>query len=611
MDPSRPAFPASAPAPSRISRWLRARPRLALSAAVVLASVLPYLGSLRNPPILDDGWTALQNPLVWSLRNVGRIFTNLYGYAGTPSVRGPYRPLTTLSYALNWAVHRDWVPGYHALNLALHALVAVLVAGLAGHLARAAGSRRPWAVSLLAGLVFAVHPAHVEAVVTIYGRTEPLSAAFALGALLLALRSRGSPLRLAGAVLLLACGILSKEMAVMVPALFLLVALALPAAAGLDARPGLGGAGARCALARAAGRAGVLSLAFLPYLAGHGTALAVAPVARWFPVGTPPGHIALTMSRVLGEYLRILVLPSFLGGDFAYAGRIPTLSGPTFGFAVATLSWILVLAAGVRVLRPAPPVGIGVIWIFVALLPVLQIIPVGVLLAERLLYLPSVGFSLAAGWALAALLPGPAPPVAAPRPPRRLRMARSIAVVAVLAALGARTVVRTRDWISDLAFWDSELAKAPREVVVNNNLAVAWLDRGEPRQAVPRLETALAVNPGYWRAWVNLGLARGQLGERTAAQHAFQEAMRLAPAESDPPRFLARVLRQQGDLDGAIEALGQARRNAPEQAVLARELAALLLEAGRREEARAALQDAVRLDPGDEGSRRKLGEMGR
>jgi Flp pilus assembly protein TadD len=645
---------------------MAARPRLAATAAVALAAVLPFLGSLENPPILDDGWTALSNPLVWSLRNVGRIFTNLYGYAGTPSVRGPYRPLTTLSFALDWAVHRDWLPGFHAVNIALHALASVLVAALALHLARAGGHGRPRTLSLLAGLVFALHPAHVEAVVTLYGRTEPLSACFALGALLLALTSRGTshgacrpappaepsgphpgfagpcavlaalrlraaaprrrgnapppgfagallPVRwprILAAVLVLAAGILSKEMAVMVPALFLLVAAALPAAAGLEERPGFRTPAGRRALFRALTTAAALSLAFLPYLAGHGTSLAVAPVARWFPVGTPPWRIALTMSRVLGEYLRILVFPSFLGGDFAYAARIPTLAAPTAGFAAATLAWAFALAAGIVLLRRAPLPGIGITWIFVALLPVLQIVPVGVLIAERLLYLPSAGFSIAAGWALAKVLPERAGPDQRSSPAHRLRTARAAAVGLVLAALCARTVLRTRDWTSELAFWRSELAKAPHEVVVNNNLALAYLALGEPAQAVPRLETALAVNPGYWRAWVNLGIARGRLGERGAALHAFQEAARLAPDESDPPRFLGRILHEQGDLEGAIEALREARRKAPEQAVLARELAGLLLEAGRAGEARAALQDAVRLDPGDEASRRKVAELG-
>ena len=589
----------------RLPFGLRLRPRVAVGLAVAAAAVVPYLGSLWNPPILDDGWAALDNPLVYSLRNTGRIFTNLYGYAGAPSVRGPYRPLTTLSYALNWAVHRGFLPGFHAVNLGLHAICSVLVSLLAFRLARAAAPPRAERVSFLAGLLFALHPAHVEAVVTIHGRTELLATLFALWALLLALGGLRSPLRLAGATLVLACGVLSKEMAVTVPALFLLVAAALPSAAALEARPGLYRPEARRALLRAAAAAAILSLAFVPYLIGHGPVLAVRPEARWFPVGTPPAHVALTMSRVLFEYLRILAFPSLLGGDFAYAARLPTLSAPTWGFAVATVVWVGVLAAGVLLVRRAPLAGIGVIWIFVALLPVLQIVPVGVLLAERLLYLPSVGYCLAAASALAAVLPRPGP--AKRSPPGRGRQAlRAGAVAAVLLALFARTVVRTFDFASEPSFWESELAKAPQDVVVNNNLAVAYVARGEPQKAIPRLEAALAAHPGYWRAWVNLGIARDEMGERAASLAAFQEAMRLAPAEPDPPRFLARMQRRAGDLDGAIRALKEARRNAPEQAVLARELAAVLLEAGRSDEARAALQDAIRLDPGDEESRAQL-----
>ncbi|HET6439115.1 MAG TPA: tetratricopeptide repeat protein [Anaeromyxobacter sp.] len=595
--------------PSRAIAFLRGHGRLTVAAAVAAAAVLPYLGSLEDPPILDDGWTALENPLVWSLGHVGRIFRELYGYAGDPSVRGPYRPLTTLSYALNYALHGPWMPGFHAVNLALHALASVLVASLAGRLFGAARPAQRGPVALLAGLLFAVHPAHVEAVVTIYGRTEPLSAVFACGALLLALSAARRPLRLAAATLLLTCAILSKEMAVMVPALFLVVAFALPAAAGLEARPGLSPLPARRALGRALSVAAVLWLAFIPYLVGHGPALAVAPVARWFPVATPKAHLFFTMSRVLGEYLRILVFPSFLGGDFAYAARIPTLTAPTFGFAVATVAWGLTLAAGLALLRPAPLVGIGLTWTFVAILPVLQIVPVGVLLAERLLYLPSVGFCLALAATVAAL-PSPRRIRGTSRPTRVARLVLWALPATLVALLAARTVVRTRDWRSTVSFWESELEKAPNEVVVNNNLAVAYTSRGEPEKAIARLEVATKNRPSYWRAWVNLGIARGDLGERAAARRAFAEAIRLAPTASDPHRFLARMLEETGDLSGAAAALLQARRNAPEQEALARELGAVLLKAGRREEARAALLDAVRLDPRDGEARRLLLETG-
>ena len=530
-------------------------------------------------------------------------------------MRGPYRPLTTLSYALNYALDGPAVAGYHLVNLALHALASLLVAALALHLARAASPSRAPRIALLAGLLFAVHPAHVEAVVTLSGRAEPLSAVLALSALLLALKWGGSVLRLLLALVLLSCAVLAMEMAATLPALYLLVAFTVPEAAGLFARPGFSGPKANRALLRSLAVAAFLCLAGVPYLLGHGPSLAVAPQARWFPVGTPPWHVALTMSRVLAEYLRILVFPLHLGGDFAYAAQIPTLAGPTFGFAVATVAWFAALSAGFFLLRRAPLASLGLLFIFVALLPVLQIVPLGVLLAERLLYLPSAGFCLFASSALDGFLPAPGMPLWR-RPQgegQRLWMVRlllALVPVAYLVFFGARTVLRTLDFGSAVSYWESEVLKAPLEVEVNNNLAVAYTSRGEPQKAIPRLETALAEHPGYWRAWVNLGIARQALGERGSALHAFETALRLAPAAADPPRFLSRLLEQEGDLAGAAQALEQARKNAPEQASLARELGAVLLKAGRSSEARAALSDAVRLDPADREARALLQRAG-
>jgi hypothetical protein len=176
------------PWPLRALDALAARPRL----AVALAALLPFLLTLGNPPIQDDGWAALDNPLTFSLRNAGRIFREPYGFAGEATLGGPYRPVVTLSYALNYAVHGRWPPGYHLVNVALHVLASLLVLTLARRLVAAAASGQAPRLACLAALLFAVHPAHVEAVATIAGRNELLAACFALGALLLALDRRSA-----------------------------------------------------------------------------------------------------------------------------------------------------------------------------------------------------------------------------------------------------------------------------------------------------------------------------------------------------------------------------------------------------------------------------------
>jgi protein O-mannosyl-transferase len=612
--PRAPRPPARHPALRALDR-VASRPRL----AVALAAILPFLGTLANPPVLDDGWAALDNPLTHGLSNVGRIFAELYGYAGDPSVRGPYRPLTTLSYALNYTIHGRWTPGYHVVNVLLHAAASLLILALARRLARAAHPDRADRVALFAGLLFAVHPAHVEAVATIFGRTELLAAVFALGALLVALRFRERRAALPAALGLLVLGVLSKEFAILTPGFLGLVALALPSAAGLEARPGVGTAAARRALLAAAGAVAVLALAVVPYFVGrHGVPLAVAPVARWFPVGTPGAHVALTMSRVAGEYLRILVFPAFLGGDFAYAARIPTLTAPDPAFWVATVTWIATLAGALLLLvrGRAPLVAVGLLWTLLGLLPVMHLVPVGVLLAERLLYLPSVGFCLAAASVLGALGPAPAAAGADAAPARATasRGARRGAVaaagvgLAVAGLLAARTVVRTLDWRSNVALWESELEKAPRDVVVNNNLAVEYTARGAYARAVERLRVALAVHPRYWRAHVNLGLAYQGLGELERARTAFVTAAGLAPEAPSPRYFLALLLRDEGRLDEALGTVREARRLGPEEARVVRLEGELLLRKGERDGARAALERAVLLDPADRDARALLAQ---
>jgi protein O-mannosyl-transferase len=613
--PPVPSDPSPARPLARALAWLEAHPRR----AVAIAAVLPFLLTLGNPPVLDDGWAALDNPLVWSLRNVGRIFRELYGYAGNPTVRGPYRPITTLSYALDYAFHGRAVWGYHVVNVALHAGASLLVLAVARRLAAAAAPARAPRIALLAALLFAVHPAHVEALATIFGRTEPLSACFALSALVLALDWRRAWWRLPAAVAVLTLGVLSKEVAVVTPGLLAVLAFAAPGAAGLDARPGLLTAAGRRALGQVAGICALLLLSIVPYLLVRGVNVGVTPEARWFPVGTPGTHVALTMSRVLGEYLRILTFPSFLGGDFAYAARLPTLTAPTPGFWLATVAWAATLVAALWLLLrgPARLAGAGVVCTFLPLLPVLQLVPVGVLLAERLLYLPSVGFCLAAG----ALLGGEAARDAAAGRGRRGRdeapagAARHAAwaagiAAAVLGALTLRTVVRTLDWTSARALWESELAKAPDQVVVNNNLALAYTAEGKLDLARDRLEVALRVMPTYWRAHVNLGIVEQKRGDLASALRHFAAAAALERFDSSPQFFSGWALEQAGRLEEAVPRYRDAVRRQPEDPRNRLYLGRVLARLGRTAEARAELEAAARLDPGDAQLREELTRLG-
>ena len=227
-------------------------------------------------------------------------------------------------------------------------------------------------------------------------------------------------------------------------------------------------------------------------------------------------------------------------------------------------------------------------------MPVLHLFPIGVLMAERLTYLASAGFCIAAGAVIGSV--------------RRTPLVVG-AVFALVAVLGVRSTVRAADWSSDLALWESEVGKAPRDVVVNNNLAVAYSSRGEYAKAIAPLETSIRVAPNYWRAHVNLGIAEQGLGRPDRARVAYLEAIRIAPGQVDPLYFYARFQASEEDPPAPSAPWPRRGGSPPSRPVSRRRRGSISLKLGRVEEARAAFREALAIDPADAEARKGLAAL--
>jgi tetratricopeptide (TPR) repeat protein len=444
-------------------------------------------------------------------------------------------------------------------------------------------------------------------VAALTGRAELLAALGALASLQLAATRASSFWRLPAALGALLLGVLSKENAAATPLLFAILGLAAPAAAGLPSRPGLRSREGRRALAALLAVSAALTAAAAAYLAlrpGTG-GLGVPMASRWFDA-RPRTVVLGTMSRVLLEYLRLLAMPHPLGVDFYYASRIPflPLSSPVALW--SAVAWGSLFGIGLWSLRRAPVRAVGILWTFAALLPVSNVIPTGVLMAERLLYLPSVGFCLWAGHGLAW-----AREEAARRWPGRTwpTAAMAAAVALALLALTAKTIQRGREWRDAPALWEAELRKEPLDPVVNNNLAVEYTSRGDLDRARDRLQVALRVAPAYWRAHVNLGIVEHRSGRIDQALRCFATAQAIDPSASSPPFFAALALADRGDLAEAVELLGHAERLAPEDSHARLWRGRFLARLGRSDEARAELARAAELDPADHQARAELEKL--
>ena len=386
-NPSEAPPPAAPPA----QRPLVERPG-ALAALLVAAIAIVFLPSLFGDFLWDDVPLIRSNAYVRDLSRIGEALTHDFWHvparleAGGGFLRRYYRPVVTLAYALQFKLFGESPPGFHAVSLALHAACSLLVFGLVRR--RLGDTTRAILPALLGAALFALHPSRPESVSWISGSTDLWMTLWVL----LALRAwdRGSaPRDLGRAALFLSLAVLSKETAIVAPALLAVDLTLLPRAP--DERRTRWRALGLMALAVAA-TMGLRALV-LPGL--------VPPNTRELPSMMP----ARVLSS-LGHYVAAVAWPwrpsvdtalqrSDLRGLPLY-DRWSVALGAAFALALAALA-----ARAWRDPRWRPWLA-DALWFVVALAPTVNIIPMGMktLVALRFLYLPMVGLAALTGRSL-------------------------------------------------------------------------------------------------------------------------------------------------------------------------------------------------------------------
>lgn len=444
-----------------------------------LAAILVYWNSLAGGFVWDDRFLIVDNPRVQSFDRLAELVTHDYVFvAETDLSYGYFRPLSSLSLAVDYAV---WGPdpfGFHLTNVLLHAASSLLVCLLALGL----GASRP--VAWVAGLLFAVHPIHTESVAWIAGRTDVLSfllAGASLGLFLVRARAAsgvGRRLALAGSLLCLALALLAKEMAAVVPLWIGGIELWRSREAGCGRR-----------FARA-----------LRVAAPWFGVIALYAVVRFVALGVPPPEAPVEHSLVRAvlsappTVLRYLAWMAFPGKLSAYVQN-PYVTGLAdrrlFGSLLA-LGLLAVFVA--RLARVRQEVGILATMLLVSFAPILNFVRIagppdmGALMAERFAYLPSFLFLLLVAYlaeiALARV--------------RRFARRRNLAAAALLVVtplLAWRTIERNRDWRDEVTFFERETAYTPGAPLLWTNLAQAEMRAGRSAEAEHAIRQAEHLSP--------------------------------------------------------------------------------------------------------------------
>ena len=488
---------------------------------VALCAVVVYFGALWNQFALDDVPIIALNPLVVHPSGLWRAFTAPYW---TPDLGGHmYRPLVIAGFAVDALV--DGTAWFHAVNLVWHAGAAVAVAALARRWLDTAGA-------LVAGLLFAVHPVHVEAVANVVGRSELMATLFSVLAVYAALAGRHAGWSAAA----LAFGLLSKENAAVAPALVVWAWML-----GLD-RPDRRRMVALVVgwVVVGAAYAAVRTLVRQPF-GGYGS---IAPMF----IGQSPLAVRLTAVAALADVVRLLVFPLTLRVDYSPNERTAVTTPLDLRFAIGllcALTWAALLLVAWKRGRKLEAFGLG--WIGVAFLPVANLLyPAGFYVAERTLYLPSAGLVLAATAALSRL------------PRERLRV-----VVATLCLLGGvRTALRVPKWRDDNAVTRSILEDSPDSYGGPVRMAGVYLDRREPAKALAAVRIAAGIMPRD--PWVySIGsVAAFAMGDSRAADSllAGLERFCAGPCAAGYYRYEATMARAHGYPGPADSLLARAVR---------------------------------------------------
>ncbi len=537
-----------------------------MGAGLALMTALAYLPTNEAGFIWDDPTYLLENPTIRDPLGLVRIFTS-------PLSSPQYYPLVFAGF---WAEYRVWglePAGYHRVNVALHALNAILVWRVAR---RFVSDRAAW----LGAAIFALHPVEVESVAWVTERKNVLSGCFYLSSLLAYAKSGRGWYALA--FLLFLAALASKTVACSLPAAILVLAWMERGRIGWsDVRPLL-----------PFFAVGLMVAALTSWLERHHVG-AIGPEWNFSPIDR-----VLIAGRAVWFYAGKLAWPAHL--SFIYdRWQIDPYAWWPYAYPAAALALVAVLwMARGRIGRR--PLACVLLFGGTASCPRLGFFDVYPMrysfVADHFQYLASLALILPASWAI-------------DRGAGRWPVLGGMAITALLFSLGAATSWRCLAFRDAETLWIDTLTKSPRCWMAHNNLGVILLRRGLLDESGRHFEAALRLNPDHCEAHNNLGNVLVRRGLSDQGRQHFEAALRLDPDHVEAHNNLATVLGKNGQLDEAERHLRRAIELNPEYWRAYLVLGLVRRQQGRDTEAAELFRTTLRLKPDQDEARSQLAAM--
>lgn len=499
---------------------------------LLFAAVVPYIGSIEGEFVFDDISLLAEDMFYYE----PHPFTDCWkrDFWKESLAQGLYRPLTTFSYWLNVKMSGMYSPPFRAVNLALHILTVFIAFNLALrlNLGRAA--------ALFAGVLFAVHPLHAEAVIPAFGRGEILCGLFVFAGLLFHTYVGKNPLYSICTAICLVLACWSKEHGVAL----------LPLCLFYDVYSG-----------RLRRKGFFLQKEIRVYYA-YMMAIMVVAMSRFFAMGTifpamtrfdafvdnqlalcPYPVRILSAINIQGLALLKFIWPQTLSHDYSYAQLLPLKSILDFagiGMAILVMSIPFILVLLFPVLKRK--IIFFSLCYLVCILPAANIItPTGTIFAERLYYIPSLWLCFASACIIMRI------------PWKTDCRLFTALLLAVVVFLGVRTYVRSLDWHDQLSLALAGVRTSPKSVKTWIILGGQFAKSGSYKEAIFASDKAIAIHPSCIMALTQRAFYHIYLGNLDSAEKELKKVIVLGTNIPDTYNKLGAVLANLGKKEEALK----------------------------------------------------------
>jgi len=499
------------------------------SIVVIALSALLYINTIGHDYVLDDFSVIKENFVVKKgLDGIGEIFKTHYRYGYGYVQANLYRPLSLSLFALQWEISPDGPALAHFCNLLLYALSGFLLFKFMHQLF---GDKYLF-ISFLSTVFFISHPIHTEVVANIKSVDDILVLCFGLGSALLFFNymENGKKLKLILAMALLWLGFLSKESTV----LFLGI---IPLSLWLYRDMKLFEAIKKCWWTIPPFLIFLLMrISVLGSFSGDKT---IAKIDNLLMAAPNPAIKLATAIKILGLYLQKIIFPHPLMNDYS----MHQITLTDFGDWKVWLSFLIYAALiyfffNLRKSRPILSFGIGVYLIGISLYSNL-FITIGTSFGERLLFIPSIGFSIALAYGILQLSKLQIEDLRLDQAKKSIIMLGLSSSIVLL--YGFKTIDRNMAWKNNFSLYSTDVVNCDQSARCHYYYGLGLMKEKAVNEKDPAEKTrllnesinaftkSLEILPTYSDAYGQRGLAFYRLNNKELALADYQKAIQFNP----------------------------------------------------------------------------------